>query len=126
VTNWRRPQTGPRELAERAAALLTAQAAALGATGMVLVAPPAVEGDPRGGRYAELEGRLGLVGIAEDGRRLRGTWTEVALGPGFGACFVAREEADGWSFATSYDRELVVECALLIMALLPTVPPRRR
>ena len=48
--------------------------------------------------------------------------TEVALGPGYGACFVARADGDDWLFATSYDRELVVECALLLMARLQ---PRR-
>ena len=56
---------------------------------------------------------------------LEDTWTEVALGPGFGACFVARREGDDWLFATSYDRELVVECALLLMARLPQRPPPR-
>ena len=39
VTNWKRPVRGPLALAERAAALLTAQAAALGPTGMLLAAP---------------------------------------------------------------------------------------
>jgi EAL domain-containing protein (putative c-di-GMP-specific phosphodiesterase class I) len=126
VTNWRRPQRGSLALAEEAAGLLTAQAAALGATGMVLAAAPAGRRDAGGGRYAQLEGRLGLVGIAADDADLRGTWTEVALGPGYGACFVAREDGDAWSFAISYDRELVVECALLLMARLPTVPPRPR
>src|SRR5690242_18953229 len=38
VTNWRRPIRGPLALAERAAALLTEQAAALGPTGMLLAA----------------------------------------------------------------------------------------
>ncbi len=46
-------------------------------------------------------------------------------GPGFGVCFVARLENDEWLFATSYDRELVVECALLLMARLPQPPPPR-
>jgi hypothetical protein len=42
------------------------------------------------------------------------------LGPGYGACFVARVEEDGqWSFATSYDRETVVECAVVLMARMP-------
>jgi hypothetical protein len=59
------------------------------------------------------------AGVLED------TWTEVALGPGFAACFVARREGDEWLFATSYDRELVVECALLLMARLPQTPPPR-
>ena len=51
--------------------------------------------------------------------------TKVALGPGYGACFVAKRDGDEWKFATSYDRELVVECALLLMARLPPAPPRR-
>ena len=38
VTNWRRPAQGPPELAERAAALLCAQAAKLGSTGLLLAA----------------------------------------------------------------------------------------
>ena len=50
---------------------------------------------------------------------------EVALGPGFGVCFVARYDKGEWLFATSYDRELVVECALLLMARLPR-PSRPR
>jgi EAL domain-containing protein (putative c-di-GMP-specific phosphodiesterase class I) len=115
VTNWKRPQRGPLELAERAAALLTAQAAALGPTGMLLAAPDRSHASER---FEELRDSLGFVGVLEAGV-LDDTWTEVALGPGFGACFVARREGDEWRFATSYDRELVVECALLLMARLP-------
>ena len=56
---------------------------------------------------------------------LRGTWTVVALGPGLAACFVAREADDGtYELATSYDRDLVVESALLIMARLAPLAPR--
>ena len=63
-------------------------------------------------------GRLG------DDDPLRGTWTEVALGPGYGACFVDRREDDGrWRFATSYDHETVVECAVVLMARMPSVAP---
>ena len=115
VTNWKRPLRGPLELAERAAALLTAQAAALGPTGMLLAAPDRSHASER---FEELRDSLGFVGVLEAGV-LDDTWTEVALGPGFGACFVARREGDEWRFATSYDRELVVECALLLMARLP-------
>jgi len=112
VTNWKRPTRGPLELAERAAALMSGQASALGPTGMLLAAP----GAPTD-RYDALRDALGFVGVLEPGA-LEDTWTEVALGPGYGACFVARREGDAWCFATSYDRELVVECALLLMARL--------
>ena len=40
VTNWRRPAEGSGELAERTAALLSAQAAKLGDTGLLLAAVP--------------------------------------------------------------------------------------
>jgi hypothetical protein len=61
------------------------------------------------------------------GDPLRGTWTVIALGPGLAACFVASESEDGtFQLATSYDRDLVVESALLIMARLrPLAPPAR-
>ena len=59
------------------------------------------------------------------GDTLRGTWTVAALGPGLAACFVAREAADGtYELATSYDRDLVVESALLIMARLAPLAPQ--
>jgi EAL domain-containing protein (putative c-di-GMP-specific phosphodiesterase class I) len=116
VTNWRRPLRGPLALAERAASLLTGQASALGSTGMLLAAPDLSHSSAR---FDELRDSLGFVGVLEAGV-LEDTWTEVALGPGFAACFVARREGDEWLFATSYDRELVVECALLLMARLPT------
>jgi EAL domain-containing protein (putative c-di-GMP-specific phosphodiesterase class I) len=133
VTNWRHPTHGAPELAERAAALLSSQAAALGDTGMVLAAPPSgqaeqatSEAGPRAAaraRYERLSEQIGFIGVLEDGV-LDGTWTEVALGPGYGACFVAQRDGDEWKFSTSYDRELVVECALLLMARLPPAPPR--
>jgi hypothetical protein len=144
VTNWRRPAEGSLELAERAAALLSSQALALGNTGLLLAALPDDDDAPDGQleRYARLAEQIGFVGVlgggaaqASEGIRggplapedaLRGTWTEVALGPGYGACFVARREDDCWCFATSYDRELVVECALLLMARLPQSPPPRQ
>lgn len=149
VTNWKRPTRGSRALAERAAALLSGQASALGSTGMLLAAPDDMQPPSR---YEALRDSLGFVGVLEPGA-LEDTWTEVALGPGFGACFVARREASEavmspqdprgrrepaepgrgdeagrgscWLFATSYDRELVVECALLLMARLPQSPPPR-
>jgi EAL domain-containing protein (putative c-di-GMP-specific phosphodiesterase class I) len=124
VTNWRRPTRGAAELAERAAALLSSQAAALGETGMLLAAPPGHTGLAARVRYTALSGEIGFLGVLSDGV-LEGTWTEVALGPGYGACFVARRDGDEWLFATSYDRELVVECALLLMARLPGDPAAR-
>jgi EAL domain-containing protein (putative c-di-GMP-specific phosphodiesterase class I) len=114
VTNWRRPVRGSLALAERAAGLLSDQAAALGPTGMLLAAPDLSHASAR---FEELRDSLGFVGVLEAGI-LEDTWTEVALGPGFAACFVARREGSEWFFATSYDRELVVECALLLMARL--------
>ena len=123
VTNWRRPTRGAPELAERAAALLSGQGAALGETGMLLAAPPANNGLAARVRYTALSGEIGFLGVLSDGV-LEGTWTEVALGPGYGACFVAKRDGDDWLFATSYDRELVVECALLLMARLPGDPAR--
>jgi EAL domain-containing protein (putative c-di-GMP-specific phosphodiesterase class I) len=133
VTNWKRPTRGPLVLAERAAALMSGQASALGPTGMLLAAPDSSHSSLR---YEALRDSLGFVGVLEPGI-LEDTWTEVALGPGYGACFVARlhersgeepaERGSGeWSFATSYDRELVVECALLLMARLPQSPPPPR
>ena len=81
------------------------------------------EADPEhpyavGVRYAEAI-RGGPIPPADP---LRGTWTEVALGPGYGACFVASRQDDGsWHFATSYDRETVVECAVVLMARMPSL-----
>ena len=92
VTNWKRPTRGPLELAERAAALLSGQAAALGPTGMLLAAPDSSHSSER---YEALRDALGFVGVLEPGV-LEDTWTEVALGPGYGACFVARRDGDEW------------------------------
>jgi len=119
VTNWKRPTRGPLALAERAAALMSGQASLLGPTGMLLAAPDAAHTSER---YEPLRDSLAFVGVLEPGA-LEDTWTEVALGPGYAACFVARRDGGEWCFATSYDRELVVECALLLMARLPQ--PRR-
>ena len=74
-----------------------------------------------GGGAATANGNLRGGPLAE-GDPLRGTWTEVALGPGYGACFVAKLQEDGsWRFATSYDRETVVECAVVLMARMPSL-----
>lgn len=139
VTNWRRPARGSRELVERAAAMLTGQAATLGATGLLLAALPDDDALPAGqlDRYVRLAGDIGFVGVLGGGAAeagalrggplppadpLRGSWTEVALGPGYGACFVARQEEDGdWRFAISYDHETVVECAVVLMARMPSL-----
>ena len=140
VTNWRRPAEGSGELAERTAALLSAQASQLGDTGLLLAAVP--DDDPlppdQLARYERLAGAIGFVAVLGGGAAdhadairggtlpagdpLRGTWTEVALGPGYGACFVARRADDGsWRFATSYDHETVVECAVVLMARMPSL-----
>jgi EAL domain-containing protein (putative c-di-GMP-specific phosphodiesterase class I) len=128
VTNWRRPAQGPRALAERTAELVAEPAAAHGAAALVLATLPDAEAgaDLRGlaGRGA-LVGALGPAharggvrgGVLDVADPLHGTWTVAALAPGYAACFVAREAEPGvYEFATSYDRELVVECALALMA----------
>ena len=143
VTNWKRPARGSRELAEATAGLILRQAAALGETAVVLAAYPHEDhlSPEEAAELRELAGKLAFVGalgapaeMAEAGIRtgplpaddtLRGTWTVVALGPGLAACFVAREADDGtYELATSYDRDLVVESALLIMARLAPLAPR--
>ena len=143
VTNWKRPARGSRELAEATAGLILRQAAALGETAVVLAAFPHEEhlSPAEADELRELAGRLAFVGVlgapaemSESGIRtgplraddtLRGTWTVVALGPGLAACFVARQADDGtYELATSYDRDLVVESALLIMSRLAPLPPR--
>ena len=121
------------------------QALALGETAVVLAAYPDEQhiGPEQAAELRELAGSLAFVGalgappeLADAGVRtgqlapddpLRGTWTVTALGPGLAACFVAREAEDGsYELATSYDRDLVVESALLIMARLrPLAPPAR-
>lgn len=143
VTNWKRPALGSRDLAERTAGLILRQAAALGETAVVLASYPD-ERHISASEVAELRemaGKLAFVGalgapaeLAEAGVRigplprddtLRGTWTVVALGPSLAACFVARAAGGGnYELATSYDRDLVVESALLIMARLAPLAPR--
>jgi EAL domain-containing protein (putative c-di-GMP-specific phosphodiesterase class I) len=140
VTNWRRPAVGTDALAERAASLLSSQASELGDTGLLLAAVPDDDLLPavQLARYARLAEQIGFVGVLGGGAAeqsdalrggpipaddpLRGTWTEVALGPGYGACFVARRDGEGqWRFATSYDHETVVECAVVLMARMPSL-----
>jgi EAL domain-containing protein (putative c-di-GMP-specific phosphodiesterase class I) len=146
VTNWKRPVTGPRALATRAAALLVDHAAELGETAMVLVAlVDESHGKWAVERYGWLAERVAFVGVLNgddafagtrvrtgalaDDDVLRGTATLVALAPDFSACFVAAETApDEWSFTTTYDRDTVVECALPLMARmepLENLKPRR-
>ena len=135
VTNWKRPARGSRELAARTAALVARQALELGESVIVLGA------FPDNGQMTDGEARMlkelatsvafvGAIGASEEleaaGVRtgplapedpLRGTWTIAALGPNCNACFVAAERADGdFDFAISYDRDLVVESAMLMMA----------
>jgi EAL domain-containing protein (putative c-di-GMP-specific phosphodiesterase class I) len=136
VTNWKRPQRGSRALAETVAVQLERQAASLGDTAMVLAAFPDEEhaGPEAVARYRALAGRVAFVGVLGGGPGidadptvrgaplaagdpLHGTWTVVALGPYLNAAFVAEARPDGdFSFAVSYDRETVTECALMLMA----------
>ena len=145
VTNWKRPAEGSRELADATAGLILRQARALGETAVVLAAFPDEQHlrPEEAAELRELAGSVAFVGalcappeLADAGVRtgrlapddpLRGTWTVTALGPGLAACFVARETESGtYELATSYDRDLVVESALLIMARLrPLAPPAR-
>jgi EAL domain-containing protein (putative c-di-GMP-specific phosphodiesterase class I) len=145
VTNWKRPAVGTRDLAEATAQLIMRQALALGETAVVLASFPDEDHvrEEQAAELRELAGSVAFVGalcappeLAEAGVRtgplaaddpLRGTWTVIALGPGLAACFVACESEDGtFQLATSYDRDLVVESALLIMARLrPLAPPAR-
>ena len=143
VTNWKRPAHGSRLLAEATAGLIMRQALALGETAVVLAAFPDEQHlqPEQAAELVELAKSLAFVGVlgapselpgvrtgqlAPDDT-LRGTWTVTALGPGLAACFVACESEDGsYQLATSYDRDLVVESALLIMARLrPLAPPAR-
>ena len=134
VTNWRRPGTGSRRLAAEAAKVIVDHAAALGATAMVLAAlADESHGPDSVARYGWLPERVAFVGVLNAGDSfegtgvrtgrlapddaLRGTGTLVALAPDFAACFVVRETGpDEWSFAITYDRDTVVECALPLIA----------
>jgi EAL domain-containing protein (putative c-di-GMP-specific phosphodiesterase class I) len=68
----------------------------------------------------------GVRGVALDHEEaLRGEWNVVALGPHFGAAFVARDLGDGgpdrerrFDFALTHDRELVTEVARSMMRRL--------
>jgi EAL domain-containing protein (putative c-di-GMP-specific phosphodiesterase class I) len=129
VTNWRRPYTGSGRLAGRAARLIVERAADHGRTAMVLAALADETPVEALDRYVWLPERLAFVGVLNAGRTLDGsgvrgghaddplTGTLVALAPEFAACFVSRRTgADEWAFATTYDRDTVVECALPLMA----------
>jgi hypothetical protein len=134
VTNWRRPSSGSRRLAAEAARVIIDRAAELGRTAMVLASlAEESHGASSVARYGWLPERVAFVGVLNAGDAfegtgvrggtlapedpLRGSGTLVALAPGFAACFVARETGpDEWSFAVTYDRDTVVECALPLMA----------
>ena len=135
VTNWKRPARGSRELAARTAELVARQALELGESVIVLGAFPdqgqITDGEARMlkelatsaafvgaiGASAELEAAGVRTGPLAPQDPLRGTWTIAALGPNCNACFVAAERTDGdFDFAISYDRDLVVESAMLMMA----------
>jgi EAL domain-containing protein (putative c-di-GMP-specific phosphodiesterase class I) len=135
VTNWRRPAHGSRELAARTAELVACQALELGESVIVLAAFPHEDhmSDAEARMLRELTTSVAFVAalgaspeleaagvrsgpLAPDDP-LRGTWTVAALGPNCNACFVAAEREDGdYDFAISYDRDLVVESAMLMMA----------
>jgi EAL domain-containing protein (putative c-di-GMP-specific phosphodiesterase class I) len=134
VTNWRRPSTGSARLAREAVGLIVDHAADLGSTAMVLASlADEARGPDSVARYGWLHERLAFVGVLNAGASFIGTGvrsgtlapgdallgsdTVVALAPDFAACFVARETGpDEWSFATTYDRDTVVDCALALIA----------
>ena len=142
VTNWRRPSRRARRAGRaRRRRCCPPRRPSSASTGLLLAATPDDEPLPPAQleRYVRLARRDRLRRRARRRRRGRrrrasaaarcptttrcaGTWTEVALGPGYGACFVARREDDGsWRFATSYDHETVVECAVVLMARMPSL-----
>ena len=114
--------------------MIVDHAAEIGPTAMVLAAlADESHGPDSVARYGWLPERIAFVGVLNAGDSfdgtgvrsgtlapddpLRGTGTLVALAPDFAACFVVRETgADEWSFAITYDRETVVECALPLIA----------
>ena len=138
VTNWRRPYTGSGRLAGRAARLLIERAAEHGRTAMILAALTDETPDEALDRYAWLPERVAFVGVLNAGRTFDGsgvrggraddplTGTLVALAPEFAACFVSRRTGeDEWEFATTYDRDTVVECALPLMARMEPLTAKR-
>jgi EAL domain-containing protein (putative c-di-GMP-specific phosphodiesterase class I) len=134
VTNWRRPSVGSQRLAGEAARVIVDHAAELGSTAMVLASLAEESHGPDSvARYGWLPERVAFVGVLNAGDAfegtgvrsgrlaaddsLRGTGTLVALAPDFAACFVVRQTGpDEWSFATTYDRDTVIECALPLIA----------
>ena len=134
VTNWRRPIVGSSRLAAEAARVIVDRAAEIGSTAMVLASlSDESAGADAVARYGWLPERVAFVGVLNAGESfegtgvrsgrlsaddvLRGTGTLVALAPDFAACFVVRETGvDEWSFAITYDRDTVVECALPLIA----------
>jgi EAL domain-containing protein (putative c-di-GMP-specific phosphodiesterase class I) len=142
VTNWKRPAQGSRKLAARTAELVARQALELGENVIVLGAFPdegqITDGEAQMlreladsvafvgaiGASAELEATGVRTGPLAPEDPLRGTWTIAALGPNCNACFVAAERDDGdFDFAISYDRDLVVESAMLMMARVAPLKP---
>ena len=141
VTNWRRPSEGSAELAERAAG------AAVRPGGQARRAPaccsprrptttrsrPPSSSATSASRARSASSacsaaapptpaKASAAARCPTATRCAGRWTEVALGPGYGACFVARRRTTArWRFATSYDHETVVECAVVLMARMPSL-----
>lgn len=143
VTNWQRPLRGPWSLGASVVRLILQRAADLGETAMVLVSLADEKyGEDAVRQFGWVRDQVAFIGILNMGRPparpgirsgtlapddpLRGTGTLVALAPGFSACFVVRDTGDErtWEFATTYDRDTVVECALPLMARMePLIRP---
>jgi EAL domain-containing protein (putative c-di-GMP-specific phosphodiesterase class I) len=141
VTNWQRPTRGSWRLGAQVVRVILQRAADLGETAMVLVSLADERyGEDSVKQFGWVRDQVAFIGILNMGRQpetpgirsgtlapddpLRGTGTLVALAPGFSACFVVREAGDGrtWEFATTYDRDTVVECALPLMARMEPLP----
>ncbi len=142
VTNWQRPMRGPWSLGAQIVRVILRRASDLGETAMVLVSLADEKyGEDSVKQFGWVRDHVGFIGILNMGRPperpgirsgtlapddpLRGTGTLVALAPGFSACFVVRDSGDGrtWEFATTYDRDTVVECALPLMARMEPLRP---
>jgi EAL domain-containing protein (putative c-di-GMP-specific phosphodiesterase class I) len=135
VTNWRRPALGTLEDARRAARVVGELAAGVQDAALLLATLPGFLGE--GAEldvWAPLAQEVALAGILVErlppapgsgplrisplrpGDTLAGAWTVLALAPAAAACFVATPHgADQWLYATTYDRDLVVECAVQVI-----------
>ena len=132
ITNWRRPTPGTLELAACAAGLLLERAAGIGETALVLAALPDRRLDAaralrrarrlrrvrrRARRQRSARGHRGARGPLEPRRPARRLLDRVVLDPDYSALLRRPAEPNGaWAFATSFDRETVLECAVPLMA----------